>query len=86
MAALDFPTSPTLNQKYTANGKTWTWDGTAWLSTNQSTVTVGTTAQRPSSPSVGMVYYNTTLTRYEGWNGTAWVNMSPLTVDDLGAT
>lgn len=30
MAALDFPTSPTLNQVYSANGRSWIWDGTAW--------------------------------------------------------
>ena len=30
MAALNFPTSPTLNQVYTSNGKSWRWDGTAW--------------------------------------------------------
>lgn len=31
MAALDFPASPTLNQTYTANGSTWIWNGTSWL-------------------------------------------------------
>jgi hypothetical protein len=36
MAALDFPASPSLNQQYTANGSTWTWDGTSWLTTNPS--------------------------------------------------
>jgi hypothetical protein len=30
MAALNFPTSPVTNQIYTANGKSWRWDGTAW--------------------------------------------------------
>ena len=30
MAALNFPTSPTNNQIYTANGKSWRWDGTSW--------------------------------------------------------
>ena len=30
MAALDFPASPTLGQIYTANGKSWQWDGTSW--------------------------------------------------------
>lgn len=30
MAALDFPASPTLNQVYSANGRSWMWDGTAW--------------------------------------------------------
>ena len=32
MAALNFPTSPTLNQTYTANGTTWQWNGTSWIS------------------------------------------------------
>ena len=40
MAALDFPASPTLNQTYTANGRTWTWDGTSWNSTPISNVIV----------------------------------------------
>lgn len=34
MAALDFPSSPTLNQTYTANGLTWKWDGTSWVTQN----------------------------------------------------
>ena len=28
---LDYPSSPALNEEYTFNGKTWRWDGTAWL-------------------------------------------------------
>lgn len=32
MAALNFPSSPTLNQIYTANGNSWKWDGTTWVS------------------------------------------------------
>lgn len=34
MAALDFPASPTLNQTYTANGNTWKWNGTSWVTAN----------------------------------------------------
>ena len=34
MATLNFPSSPTLNQQYTANGSTWTWDGVSWLAFN----------------------------------------------------
>ena len=30
MPALDFPASPTLNQVYTANGKSWIWNGNSW--------------------------------------------------------
>ncbi len=33
---------------------------------------VGTTAQRPGTPNNGMIRYNTTLTRYEGYSGSAW--------------
>lgn len=31
MAALDFPTSPAVNDIYSANGKSWKWDGTSWV-------------------------------------------------------
>ena len=31
MAALDFPASPSLNQRYSENNATWEWNGTAWL-------------------------------------------------------
>lgn len=28
--AIDFPNSPTLNQEFTVDTKTWKWDGTVW--------------------------------------------------------
>lgn len=31
MADLSFPLNPTLYQTYTANGKTWYWDGKTWI-------------------------------------------------------
>jgi hypothetical protein len=34
VAALDFPSSPTVGQIYTANGKSWQWDGVSWNSRN----------------------------------------------------
>jgi len=43
MAALNFPTSPTLNQIYTANGKSWKWDGTAWKPFNTISISGGGT-------------------------------------------
>lgn len=30
MAALNFPSSPSVNDEYTANGSTWKWDGSTW--------------------------------------------------------
>jgi hypothetical protein len=32
MAALNFPSSPDVDEEYVANGFTWVWNGTAWVS------------------------------------------------------
>jgi hypothetical protein len=32
----------------------------------------GTTAQRPASPGIGMIWFNTTLGSFEGYDGTQW--------------
>jgi hypothetical protein len=32
----------------------------------------GTTAQRPASPELGMVWFNTELATFEGYDGTQW--------------
>lgn len=45
----------------------------------------GTTAQRPGTASAGMIRFNTTTSSFEGYTGTAWVILSPQTVDDIGA-
>ena len=29
---IDFPSSPTVGQQFTAAGVTWTWDGVKWTS------------------------------------------------------
>ena len=34
MAQFDFPSSPSTNQTYTANGVTFKWDGVAWRRIN----------------------------------------------------
>ena len=36
---------------------------------------VGTTAQRPGTPTAGMIRYNSTEGNVEGYNGTGWVNL-----------
>ena len=38
----------------------------------------GTTAQRPGSPSAGMIRYNTDTARNEVYNGSAWVHLKVL--------
>ena len=41
-------------------------------STGSIEVPVGTTAQRPGTPATAMFRYNTTLSQFEGYNGTVW--------------
>jgi hypothetical protein len=51
-------------------------NGTGIVDVNSSKsirVPVGTNEQRPETPQVGMIRFNTTVNRYEGYNGTAWV-------------
>ena len=38
-------------------------------------IPVGTTAQRPGSPATGSIRYNSTTSRFEGYNGSAWVTI-----------
>jgi hypothetical protein len=48
MAALNFPTSPSINDTYTANGSTWLWDGSSWVVQSEA-VTLGGPLGTPSS-------------------------------------
>lgn len=44
--------------------------------TGSVTVPTGTTAQRPVTPTVGMIRFNTTAVAFEGYHG-AWANIAP---------
>jgi hypothetical protein len=58
-----------------------------FLTTNQFIqLPTGTTAQRPNTPATGMIRFNTSAGAFEGYTGTAWVNLSPANIDDVGAT
>ena len=45
---------------------------TTFSSTGAVILPIGTTAQRPASPVNGMLRYNTTLSRVEGYANNAW--------------
>lgn len=47
-------------------------------STKSLKVPVGTDAERPATAQTGMIRFNTTSNRYEGWNGTNWVYLDGL--------
>lgn len=49
---------------------------TATLSVNHALVIpTGNTAQRPTSPVIGMIRFNTTTNAVEGYEGNGWVNL-----------
>jgi hypothetical protein len=79
MPAIDFPNSPTVNQEFTANGRTWIWSGTVWESkavdTTVSRYKVGDAA--PSSPVNGDVWFNSTNARTYVYYDSFWVESNP---------
>ena len=80
------PVSPTVGMmRYnTTEAYYEQYDGSAWVeaggsaydapttSTGYFALPSGTTAQRPGSPTVGMIRYNTTESEYESYGGTEW--------------
>jgi len=58
------------------SGKTLAVAGTFTVSaTDAIKVASGTTAQRPGSPATGQFRFNTTLTKFEGYQGTSWASV-----------
>lgn len=43
-----------------------------FASTGAAVINVGTTGERPASPQVGMIRYNTTVGKYEGYSSSDW--------------
>lgn len=43
--ALNFPSSPTLNQVFTSGSQSWSWNGTVWVSPSSSNVVTLSTTQ-----------------------------------------
>ena len=53
MAAFDFPNSPSTNDTYTANGTTYTWNGTKWVRTSPSVGAQGSTGPTGAQGATG---------------------------------
>ena len=53
MAAFDFPNSPSVNDTYSANGMTFTWNGTMWKRTSPSVGAQGAQGHQGTAGSQG---------------------------------
>jgi len=64
------------------------WNGTDFAQVTTLKVTTGTTTQRPASPSVGMLRYNTTTNQFEGYSGSspAWTSVGGATLSNDTST
>lgn len=77
--AIDFPNSPTLNQMFSASGRTWKWTGVRWeiVVLNADTLE-GYTTMSDTAPQVGVPgsrwYKTTTGQEYIYYNDT-WVEV-----------
>jgi hypothetical protein len=70
LASTNLGLAPAASPSFTG---TATFAGDVLLSgTGTLDLPVGTTAERPGSPNSGMIRFNSTLTQFEGYNGTAW--------------
>ena len=58
------------NQLFKLNDEYATFTGTSHIQ-----LTSGTTAERPTIPSDGMIRFNTTTSKFEGYDGTAWIDL-----------
>lgn len=70
MAALDFPAAPAVNDTYTANGRTFTWNGETWMAEGNRPLTATETIDFPASPDVDDTYEASG--RMWTWNGESW--------------
>lgn len=81
---LSFPIGPSAGDTYTYNGKIWYYDGTRWASQREVvgggaesvSIAVGTTAERPLTPSSGDFRLNTTTKNLEIYYDSSWINLN----------
>lgn len=75
--AIDFPSSPSVNDSFTDNGKTWVWNGTYWklYGSVLRGLSLEISDTPPASPVSGDMWYESdtgrTFTYYDG----AWVEL-----------
>lgn len=87
--AIDFPSSPTLNQVFTSGGTSWQWDGTTWnlydgsdlVTTSYLSTALGSYAEK-SSPSISDPTITGTAS-ISSANFSGDVSTNNLTVDGL---
>ena len=88
--AYSFPPSPTVGQIYTANGRSWKWNGVQWTAVAVSSPTsapVYISISPPPNPVAGSLWYNSNNSDlniyYTDLNGSQWVSCVPYPQDTI---
>jgi len=61
MTAIDFPNSPSVNDTFTINDRTWKWTGTTWDAVISTTI-VGPTGPQGNTGTSGVVFATSPIT------------------------
>jgi len=85
-----FPPSPTVGQIYTANGRSWKWNGVQWTAVAVSTPSsapVYVSVSPPAYPIQGSLWYDSSSAFLNIWytdlNGGQWVSVVPFPQDTI---
>lgn len=85
-----FPPSPTRDQIYTSNGRTWRWNGVQWTAVAVSTPTsapVYVSVSPPPNPIQGSLWYDSNNSNlniyYTDLNGSQWISVVPYPQDTI---
>ena len=81
---INFPNSPSLNQVYTFNGRSWEWTGVAWKSVTAAYGPTGPTGSTGSQGVTGSTGAQSTVTGPTGIQGVtgATGNTGPIPTSD----
>jgi hypothetical protein len=72
---IDFPNSPSLNQEFTANDRTWRWTGTAWDSVAQAAPSTIISDTEPDSPIEGTRWLKSTTWQEFVYYSNEWIEL-----------
>jgi hypothetical protein len=82
--AINFPDSPSVDDTFAAEGKSWVWNGTVWQAKDSADIITLDTP--PSNPPVGQFWWNSVTSRLYVYYDSFWVEAVSNNTGATGAT
>jgi hypothetical protein len=86
MAAIDFPSTPTVGQTVIVGQRIWTWDGDVWASASTRDFVRRISDTAPSDPVVGDEWFNSETGRLYAYYDSYWIEIGASVSGQDGAT